>query len=76
VASQQRQLDLQVVRVNRTAETFLGLADPVLDGVLVHGQPFGGGLEAATFLPAQLRSTARWRGLSRLEASAGGLSRE
>src|SRR5580693_2595044 len=35
VGGQQRQFDLQVVGVHGTAETFLRLADPVLDGVLV-----------------------------------------
>jgi hypothetical protein len=44
VAGLQRELHVVAVLADRPAEAFLGLADPVLDCVLVQRQPFGGGL--------------------------------
>ena len=47
MASSQRELHVMLVRAHRPAEAFLGLADPVLDSVLVQHQPFGRRLVAA-----------------------------
>src|SRR5580658_140834 len=46
-AGLQREFHVVLVLAHWPAEAFLGLADPVLDGVLVQHQPFGGRLVAA-----------------------------
>lgn len=50
LAGQQGQLDRQSVVADGMAEGLLGLADPVLDTVLVQDEPLGGGLETAVLL--------------------------
>ena len=50
LAGQQGQLDRQSVVADGMAEGLLGLADPVLDTVLVQDDPLGGGLVAAVLL--------------------------
>jgi hypothetical protein len=46
VAGLEREFDVVAAVADGAAEALLGLVDPVLDGVLVQHQPFGGGLVA------------------------------
>ena len=50
LACQQRQFDLQAVVVEGMPEGLLGLADPVLDTVLVQDEPLSSGLKTAVLL--------------------------
>ena len=59
LAGQQGQLDMQAVVVDGMAEGLLGLADPVLDTVLVQDEPLGGGLEAAVLLQEDPQGVAQ-----------------
>jgi hypothetical protein len=59
LACQEGQLDLQAALAHGMPEGVFGLADPVLDTVLVHDEPFRGGLEAAVLLQEDAESVAQ-----------------
>jgi hypothetical protein len=61
VAGEQSELDQQPVPGDRPADALLGLAYPVLDGVLVQRQPLGRGLEAAALLQEDAQGVAQRR---------------
>jgi Protein of unknown function (DUF1003) len=59
LACQEGQLDLQAALAHGMPEGVFGLADPVLDTVLVQDEPFRGGLEAAVLLQEDAESVAQ-----------------